>query len=376
MRTRVETSLNTIWFLIVRITLVLALGYVLWRVRSVMITVILAAMLAYVLLPAVEFICKKRLIPCGKRTWRLFATIVVFIVFFVVVGSAVRLMITPFEQEAANFVTNIGKYNQQAQDALDKAEAWYEKNLPADWREFIAKQDSRRPRADIGAFVTRVVNKTKDWLSNIVELVMIPVLAFYFVLDSRSLKREFIGLVPPWRMREVLRIMRDVSGILQSYVIGQIILCIIAGVATGIVLHLLGMNYVLVLAVLAAVTRAIPIIGPVASGIPICILGALQSPALGLWLVLFVTVMHFAESKFIMPILIGDRMKLHPAVILIALLIGAEFFGLLGMFLAAPIAAIARELINMYIVRPRRTRNAGNGKNGEMTSTLLRSETM
>jgi predicted PurR-regulated permease PerM len=125
---------------------------------------------------------------------------------------------------------------------------------------------------------------------------------------------------------------------------------------------------------LAGITRAIPVIGPVVSGIPICILAALQSVNLGVGMLVFMVIMHFVESKFIMPILIGDRMKLHPAVILIVLLIGAELFGLLGMFLAAPIAAVVREMIYFYVIRPRRENKNGKQLIREMVTSTARSE--
>jgi len=376
MRTRAESTLNVIWNLLVRIVLVAALIWVVWRVRSVLITVILAAMLAYLLLPAVDFLCSRRFLRFGKRAQRLIATILVFIAFFVVVVVGVKVLVTPFTNEAKRFAQRINSYSSQVQGAFAGVKDWYAKNVPEDWRAFINKQDFGGIGSGVAKWAVGVLNTTLRFLENILELVLIPVLAFYFVLDSRWLKREFIGLVPPWRVREALRITRQVSGILQSYVIGQLILCVVAGVVTGIVLHLAGMNYAIVLAVLAGVTRAIPIIGPVVSGIPICILGALQSVALGLWLLGFVIVMHFAESKFLMPILIGERMKLHPAVILIVLLIGAELFGLLGMFLAAPIAAIVRELIYFYIVRPRRDKDRTRGKPQAVATPLIRSESI
>ena len=139
------------------------------------------------------------------------------------------------------------------------------------------------------------------------------------------------------------------------------ILCVIAGVLTGAFLSLLGIDYVVVLALFAGITRAIPIIGPIVSGIPIVLVGALMPDGgigVALYLLLFVTVMHFAESKFIMPQLIGHRLQLHPAVVIIVLLIGAEFFGIIGMFLAAPVAAVCRELLRRYYIRPREHRVA------------------
>jgi predicted PurR-regulated permease PerM len=71
-------------------------------------------------------------------------------------------------------------------------------------------------------------------------------------------------------------------------------------------------------------------------------------------LLVFFALLQFVESKFIMPKLIGDRMDLHPAIVIITLLVGAEFFGLLGMFLAAPAAAIIRVLVRYYLIKPRK----------------------
>jgi len=385
MRSRAETPFNMVWGVIVRTALAIAVLYILWRVRSVLVTVLLAVMLAYVLVPAVDFLCRRRFLPLSKRGTRLIATILVFLVFFLVVGVGFRLLVNPFELEARKFMEKINDYTKTASHALDSAMTWYRTNVPKDlqdflkipddWRDLLKTQEKGGATAAISDYAKALIGGTLAWTRRVIELILIPVLAFYFVLDSRRLKREFIALVPPWRVREALRVTREVNGILQNYVIGQLILCLIAGVVTGIVLHLAGINYALVLAVFAGITRAIPIIGPVASGIPICILGALQGGVgTGLWLLVFVTIMHFAESKFIMPILIGDRLKLHPAVILIALLIGAELFGLLGMFLAAPIAAIARELLYLYVIRPRRRKAANHESTDKMTTTLVRPE--
>jgi len=377
MRNKAESSLYVIWNLLIRIVLTVSLVWVVWEVRSVLIMVILSIMLTYMLLPAVDFLCAYRFLKINKKSWRLISTIIVFIVFFFIVGISIRLFITPFWNETKNFIAQVEVYYEEAEVKLSKASSWYNANVPDDLREFLGKQDFKAFGSGTANFIKRLMEGTASWLMNIAELVLIPVLAFYFVLDSKPLKREFVGLIPPWRVKESLKILRNIGGILQSYVIGQIILCIIAGITTGIVLNLVGMKYTLVLAVFAGVTRAIPVIGPVTSGIPICILGALHSTALGVWLLIFVTIMHFVESKFIMPILIGDRMKLHPAVILIVLLIGAEFFGIIGMFLAAPVAAIIRELIYFYIIIPRRKRHLAPETDIEsLTSETIRSELM
>jgi predicted PurR-regulated permease PerM len=122
----------------------------------------------------------------------------------------------------------------------------------------------------------------------------------------------------------------------------------------GAGLWLIGVKYALTLGVLAGITRAIPILGPILGGIPIVLVASLQSVENGIGVLIFFCLMHLIESKIIMPKLLGERMHLHPAIILIVLLIGSEFFGLLGMFLAAPVAALLKVLFDFYVLRRKR----------------------
>ena len=201
---------------------------------------------------------------------------------------------------------------------------------------------------------------------NIVEVVVLPVMAFYFLIDGRKLKHEFIGLVPPKYVRESVRMTNEFNRIMRAFVFGQIILCTLAGVVVGVGLAALRVQYPFVLGVLAGVTRAIPIIGPIIGGIPIVLLTLVtKGPGTALAVLGFFTFLHFAESKFVMPLLIGDRMELHPVVIIVVLIAGGEIGGLLlgggsvgsllGMFFAAPVASIGRVMIRRYWLGLRRT---------------------
>ena len=207
------------------------------------------------------------------------------------------------------------------------------------------------------AWLRRVLDATLTGLAKIMDVILIPILAFYFVLDGHALRNEFLALLPRRRLREAFHLLRESSSIMQSYIIAQFWLCVIAGVVVYIGLSAIGMKYALILGLLAGFTRAIPIIGPVIGGIPIVLL-ALIVPGGGLLLAVkiltFFSLLHLIESKLLMPKFIGHRIHLHAALVIIVLLIGGEFFGLLGMFLAAPLAAIGRVLIAHYVIRPRR----------------------
>jgi predicted PurR-regulated permease PerM len=359
----VARNVKIIWSLVVRVVLLVAGVYlairygphVLHRLEPIFISVVASVALTYVLLPAVERLSR---IPCrfwGRKTQRLLAAVLVFLVFLGLTVLSIFLFITPFQNELEQFSASLRDYTIQLGELFQSANRWYQENVPAQIRNLVGKLDYGRVFAGITDSVQRVFKLATSSVQFVLELVLIPVLALYFVLDYKSISRDFYGLLPVHKRREAIIIGRSIGEILQSYIFGQLVLCAIAGILTCIVLAAMGLPYVIVLALFAGVTRAIPIIGPVVSGIPIVLVGLLNSPGsliVPIELTVFVVVMHFIESKFILPKLLGRRLHLHPAIVIIALLVGAEFLGIVGMFIAVPVAAIVRELLRFYYIKP------------------------
>lgn len=355
---RVRFIARTVGVFILRVLIILLAVYVLVRIRSILATLVISGLFAYPAGWLVQWLCRLTPSRVPRKMARPFITLWVFVLYGYLTYLSVRVLITPFQAELRSLVANWPQYQQEIQQFSRDVQEWY-KTLPPDVRRLVESQN-----------ISGVVEMTRQWVSNlvsstvtvaghIVEIVLIPVLAFYFLTDSRNIKHEFVALVPRRWWRETLWLMRQANLILENYVIGQLLLCIIAGVVVGIGLGLLGVKYTIVLAVLAGITRAIPIIGPILGGIPIVLLVALQYPQnlmVAVHVLLFFTALHFIESKLILPILIGERVKLHPVTVILVLLIGAQFFGLMGMFLAPPVAAVIRVALHRYWIAPQRAK--------------------
>ncbi len=192
--------------------------------------------------------------------------------------------------------------------------------------------------------LTGALQATAKWLSHVVEVVLIPILAFYFLVDLPVLREELLGFLPPGVRQPVLVLARRADGILAGYVRAQLILMMVSGVVVGVGLAVIGMRFPLLLGIVAGLTRAIPIIGPVLGAIPIVGLAALQSSEVAVAVLVFFVILQLAESKIILPKIIGHELRLHAVTILLALLIGNALFGLMGMFLAPPAAAFVKAL--------------------------------
>ena len=356
-----EAWFGQFWKLLVRLAVLAFAGYFVWRVRTILTDILVASILAFALVGPVNWLCRFQIPRLGVRAQRLVAALLVFFAvgYLLFVGTA--LMVSPFVDQVHGLANNLPLYQRKIAHYASALQAQYD-SLPPDVKSLLRRPDAGGAGGGFSPmpWLQSLLLATVAGLARIVDLILIPVLAFYFVLDGRALRNEFVVLVPRRRVRETLSLLRESSAIMRTYIIAQLWLCVIAGVVVYLGLSLIHMPYALVLGLLAGVTRAIPIIGPILGGIPIVLLAAVLPPehggglALALKVLVFFSALHLLESKLLMPKFIGNRIHLHAAVVIIVLLIGGEFFGLLGMFLAAPLAAIGRILVAHYVLGPRR----------------------
>jgi predicted PurR-regulated permease PerM len=282
----------------------------------------------------------------------------VFLLALLLFWQGGRLVVTPFASEIRKATSKQGRedLNRKKFEFLH----WYDHTVPK-WMQSDKVQDQVRS-INLSEPIKRAMSEVGKGLvegaKGIVEIVLIPVLAFYVLIDGRRLKHEFVGLVPGPGRRETVRTLNSFNRIMRAYISGQFILCLLAGVIVGVWLMLLHTKYVFILAVFAGLTRAIPVVGPIFGAIPIVLLVlAEQGWPTAVAFIIFFSTLHLVETKFIMPLLIGDRIELHPVIIIVVLLIGGEagalllgnhLGALLGMFFAAPLAALVRVLVRRY----------------------------
>ncbi len=194
------------------------------------------------------------------------------------------------------------------------------------------------------------LNAQKAHLGFIVEILLIPVLAYYFLAEGPQIRREARLFVPASWRAPLARMAHHFDFVLDGYVRGQLWMCIIAWVLVTITLLILGVPHAVTLGLIAGITRAIPVIGPLLGAIPLLIVCLFYTKSLqttGILLTAFM-VMHLLESKILLPKIVGHHVDLHPVSVILALLIGLEFFGFIGVFLAVPIAAVIKIMLVEY----------------------------
>jgi predicted PurR-regulated permease PerM len=185
-------------------------------------------------------------------------------------------------------------------------------------------------------------------LSNLPWVILIPILAFFLLKDGATFRRAILAALPHRARLRVHRLFDDLNRTLAAYIRAQLLACALVGGLCGLGFAMLGIPYPLLLGVLAGVLEFIPLIGPLLLAIVAGIIAALHAPALALWAIGFLGILRLLEDYVIYPRLIGRGIHLHPLMVIIAVLAGADLAGVAGMFLAVPAAALASVVYRHY----------------------------
>lgn len=151
-----------------------------------------------------------------------------------------------------------------------------------------------------------------------------------------------------WRKRGSAFLL-DVDDSLGDYIRGQLLVCLILGAVAGITFWIFGLPYPLILGLISGITNVIPYFGPFIGAVPALLIAMTISVKAVLVVVITVFVLQFLEGNVLSPFIVGRSLKMHPVVIMLALLAGGELAGIVGMILAVPAAAVLKVMMIHFL---------------------------
>jgi len=193
-----------------------------------------------------------------------------------------------------------------------------------------------------GTFVTTILGMSAIYaVTYLPWLVLVPILAFFFLKDAQLFKVALLRVVPvgDWRSR-VESVMTDVNSTLKAYTRAQLISCVLIGTICTIGFYLLGNDYALILGIMAGVLELIPLLGPLTIGILATLVSGLESGWQALWTAMFLTFLRIFHDYFTYPRIIREGIHLHPLAVILSVLAGEQVAGIPGVFIAIPLIAL------------------------------------
>lgn len=318
----------------------------LWFLGDVLLPFIVGGAIAYMLDPIAD-----RLERWG--TSRVAATAIISL-FAVLVFVLMALLIIPMVVEQTLQLAKV------APEYFQRLQAFLAERLPS-----IGDEGStlRQSLNSIGAtiqsrgaeLVQSVFSSALGVINAVVFIVVVPVVAFYLLLDWDNMVARIDELLPRDHAPVIRRIASDIDETLASFVRGQLTVCAILGSFYAIALAVVGLQFGLVVGVVAGLISFIPYVGALVGGALAIGLALFQFWSEPIWIIAVAAIFgvgQFLEGNILTPKLVGESVGLHPVWLLLALSAFGTLFGFVGMLVAVPVAAslgvIARFFVTQY----------------------------
>lgn len=319
------------------------LGWVLSSLTNLLFMIVLAVFVAYLINPLVGLIQR----PFADRSWgrlmpRPLAIALSFLIVISVLAISAYYLAPKISDQAKAFVTNVPSYTTSVQSAITDLNRRLDRMRVPDSAQTQINDRINLFLESAGTFVTTLLGLSAiAAITYLPWLVLVPVLAFFFLKDAQLFRVGLLRVVPvgEWRTR-VESIMADVNATLKAYTRAQMLSCLMIGVICTIGFYLLGNNYALLLGIMAGVLELIPLIGPLTIAIAATIVGGFESGWQALLTAVFLLTLRIAQDYFIYPRIIREGIHLHPLAVILSVLAGEQVAGIAGVFIAIPLVAL------------------------------------
>jgi predicted PurR-regulated permease PerM len=342
------------WRLVLAIGVVLVVGWLLWVSWAALSPFLVGAILAFAFAPLVDRIAA--ILPFRATRPDLALSIAIGLVYIVAIGLLIGLgmWLGPLLAEQARSLTDsVPSLVERVQREFERNAGWYRQNVPEAVQRRIeaGTQDLAGRAANIGVELTLgLLTLFTGGVGQLVAYIVTPFWLFLVLRDRVRGVSFFVGLFPPTVRPDVRLLLAGADRTLGSFIRAQLLNALIAGVTTGLGLWWLGVPFSFALGVLAGFANLIPVLGAMIAGVPALIVAAaLTDPLTVLWTFLFLFIAQNVRAYAIVPRIQGQAVNIHPAIILVLLVIGGKIAGFWGLLLVVPVTAVARDIfVHIY----------------------------
>lgn len=302
------------WEALTRIVLMGVVVLLLWKALGAVVIIIVALVLSASLYPLVQTVRAKIKLPLLLSILTVFLTLLIP---FIIIGFTI---IPSFNTQFPELLTHINTTVKQIP------------LISNSWSGFDINQY-------LQSNYNSVVNYSKDIVVTITSIITIIVLTFYFIYDYERLLKLFLSIFPYQEKTKLKEILGAVAKVTGQYIRGNVMVSFISMVVVFVGLWFLGIPFALPLAIFSGILDLLPLVGATIGAIPALLIAFSISPTKGLFVLILFILYQQLENIVISPAIYNKALNLYPALIFLAVIIGASLFGILGAFLALPMAA-------------------------------------
>jgi predicted PurR-regulated permease PerM len=326
--------------------------FALGAIGQVIFIFLVAALVALVLNPLVHGLERIR-VP------RYAGVFLVYLAFVAVVVLLAALIWPPVVQQLRSLASALPGMGDQAGESLARLQRLSDRaglgiNVAEQIRNTLTAIADRIPQ-----FTSNVVDVGVTVVRQVTTFIIIVVLSIYMLLDGRRIGAFIARRFPTHSEADGAEYVRSAKTAVVDYVKAQVLLSTVLGASVGVAMWILslvgafpsGGRYALFFGVWAGLMEAIPYLGPVLAAVPPSLVAVFDSPLSALWVIITFVLIQEVEGHILVPVIMGSRFRVHPLVVIFAILAGGEIHGITGMLIAIPLIPLIKE--TWLFFRPR-----------------------
>jgi predicted PurR-regulated permease PerM len=312
----------------------------LWEARDALILIYVSALIAMGFSPLVRIIERPGK-GASRRVPRVLAILSIYLAIVGVFALLAMLVIPPLIDQATALWQHMPEHFESAQDSLIRYKLL---SRPITWQEAV----QQAPVSAGQNAVTTVVGAVFRLLGGVIGAITLLILSFYLLIEGESLLRWVSRFFPAHQRSQISAAAAESVTKVSAWLRGQVTLAGVMGTFAAVGLGVMHVPYFYVIALVAAVGETIPVLGPIIGGVTAVAVAMTVSSRLALAVGLYFVILHQLESNILVPKIMERRVGVSPVTVMVALLIGASLYGIVGAILAVPTAAILSVAVDQF----------------------------
>ncbi len=322
--------------------------YIFPLIQDLVVVTIISLVLTYIFRPIMIYLERKGL-P------RIYTILSIFAVVIALLILSINYLVPVIVEEAGSLISNLERV--ELSHMMTNLLAWLDKKVPGIVGILGLESGNVGGLLDQARlYISGALQQSVTILAGAANLfalmIVVPFLTFFMLKDGDRLMRTWVEKVPNRFFEMSLSLGHRVDRQLGNYIRSILIESLIVGVLTGVAFSLLGFKFAVIIGLVSGLLNAIPFFGPLIAYIPIGIVVLLTYTPIGwglLWMVVILLAVQMVDNVLLKPLLISRSVEVHPAAVLLVVLIGGRLAGAIGMFVAVPVYAIIQVIVvDMY----------------------------
>ncbi|GKV64358.1 MULTISPECIES: AI-2E family transporter [Sporosarcina] len=317
--------------------------------QTIMLPLIFGGLLYYMTEPIQRILEKRGMPRWGSIVSVMLILVAVIWILVALIGPIVTKQVNNLVENAPALASQLDQLKNEAINQKD--------NLPDSLQDSLnsAFESIQSFAVQFGKwFVTFI----QSFVQAVVLLLLVPFFFFFMLKDHEKLAPKIYDLFSGQRKVWVKKTLEDIDRVLRSYIQGQLLISSILATIILIGYLIIGLEYALLLAILALFMNLIPFIGPWIAVAPAILIAYLQDPKLVIWVAVVTLVAQQTDSNLITPNVMGKTLDIHPLTVITVLLVAGSIAGFLGIVVAVPAYAVGKVIVQNIYERRKEIRHA------------------